>query len=31
MDRNRKFRIHLKASDVADKILEREREKQKGK
>jgi hypothetical protein len=30
MDRNRKFRIHLKASDVTDKILEREREKQKG-
>lgn len=27
MDRNRKFRIHLKASDVTDKILERERER----
>ena len=31
MDRNRKFRIHFKASDVTDKILEREREKQKKK
>jgi len=31
MDRNRKFRIHFKASDVTDKILEREREKQKRK
>lgn len=30
MDRNRKFRIHLKASDVTDKILERECKKQKG-
>lgn len=29
MDRNRKFRIHFKASDVTDKILERERKKQK--
>lgn len=31
MDRNRKFRIPLKVSDVTDKILERERQKQKGK
>lgn len=31
MDRSRKFRIPLKASDVTDKILERERQKQKGK
>jgi len=31
MDRNRKFRIHLKASDVTDKILARERRKKKTK